>query len=129
VTAIAWIVFATKQWPPVAPGVTSIVCQNVTAIARDSLCNQAMATGGTRCFVNRLPNVTAIAHDSLCNQAMVTGSTRIFVNRLPNVTAIARDSLCNQAMATGSTRCFVNVKFRIKHMSEKCFIIAMHTYV
>jgi hypothetical protein len=52
------------------------------AIARDSLCNQAMATGGARCYVNRLPNVTAIARDSLCNQAMATGGARCFVNRL-----------------------------------------------
>jgi hypothetical protein len=53
------------------------------AIARDSLCNQAMATGGARCYVNRLPNVTAIARDSLCNQAMATGGARCYVSRLP----------------------------------------------
>jgi hypothetical protein len=33
---------------------------NVTAIARDSLCNQQLATGSARCFVKPCYNVTAI---------------------------------------------------------------------
>jgi hypothetical protein len=60
-------------------------------------------------FRQPFDNVTAIARDSLCNEAFGHWKHPVFRQPFDNVTAIERDSLGNQAfLAIGRTQCFVN---------------------